>query len=88
MKKTEPIRLVRSRKPGAGRPLKHGEPTRSLRLRVPVSIPTELIGRITDLQALLDEWETEIDEHPPDRASNARYWHAKKMLNEIRALGF
>lgn len=88
MKKKEPIKLVRSRKPGGGRKPRYGEPTRPLSLRVPVSIPTELIAKIYDLQALLDSWEDEIAANPPDRTNNARYWHAKRLLEEIRSLGF
>jgi hypothetical protein len=39
--------LPRKRRPGTGRPPKHGEETRSI--RVPLSIPTELITNIPEL---------------------------------------
>jgi hypothetical protein len=76
----------RKRAPGGGRPPKHGEQTKSV--RVPVSVPTELISSIPELQAILDHWEAELTLNPPDRAKNARYWYAKQIVDEIRALGF
>jgi hypothetical protein len=42
--------LPRKRRPGAGRPSKHGEEMRSI--RVPLSIPTELITNIPELQVI------------------------------------
>jgi hypothetical protein len=49
--------LPRKRRPGAGRPPKHGEQTRSI--RVPLSIPTGLITNIFELQVIIDYWEKE-----------------------------
>jgi CxxC motif-containing protein (DUF1111 family) len=43
--------LPRKRRPGAGRPPKHGEETRSI--RVSLSIPTELITNISELQVIV-----------------------------------
>ena len=69
----------RKRAPGAGRPPKHGEETRSI--RVPVSVPTELCTAIPELQAILDSWEARLEDTP-------RYYYLKQMLDEIRALGY
>ena len=73
----------RQRKPGAGRPPKHGEPTRSV--RVPMSVPTELISSIPDLQQVLDYWE---DECATALENSARHHFLKQCLEEIRNLGF
>ncbi len=72
----------RKRKAGAGRPTKHGEVTRSV--RVPVSVPTELISSIPELQAVLDHWESECVSNP----DSARHYFLKQALDEIRALGY
>lgn len=73
-------------RPGAGQPTKYGGPTRTT--RVPVHLSSEKIAALMELEALLDYWEDELTAHPPDRQTNARYWHAARMLGEIRALGF
>ncbi len=70
------------RAPGAGRPKKYGEDTRSI--RVPVSITTEQIIAIADLQVILDHWEQEAKANP----DGARYYFLKQMIAEIRALGY
>lgn len=70
------------RAPGAGRPKKYGEDTRSL--RVPVSITTEQIMGIADLQMVLDHWEAEVRSNP----DNPRHYFLKQMIDEIRALGY
>lgn len=72
----------RKRKPGAGRPAKHGETTRSI--RVPLSIPTEQITSIPELQTVLDHWENKCAENP----DSARHYFLKQALDEIRALGY
>lgn len=72
----------RKRKSGGGRPPKHGEATRSI--RVPVSVPTELCSAIPELQAILDTWESECLKNP----DAVRYYFLKQALEEIRALGF
>ena len=72
----------RKRRPGAGRPTKHGEETRSI--RVPVSIPTEQISSIPELQVILDYWQTRCNENP----ESARHHFLRQMIDEIRALGF
>lgn len=77
---------VRSRRPGAGRPPKHGEVTRSL--KVPMSVSAEEISAIPELRAILDHWEGQVRANPPDRGKNARYWYLAQALDEIRALGF
>ena len=76
----------RKRAPGGGRPPKHGEPTRSL--KVPLSVSAEQISSIPELIAILDHWEEELFLNPPDRSNNARYYYLKQALDEIRALGF
>jgi len=73
----------RKRRPGGGRPTKHGEPTRSI--RVPISISTELITSIPDLQRIIDHWE---DECEAAGENSARHYFLKQCLSEIRALGF
>lgn len=72
----------RKRRPGGGRPAKHGETTRSI--RVPLSIPTELITSIPELQIVLDHWESKCAENP----DSARHYFLRQALDEIRALGF
>lgn len=88
MPRKEPIKLVRSRRPGGGRPYKYGEPTRLLTVRVPYSIPVNFVEKILDLRECLDHWEAEIEAHPPSRTANARYWHVKRAIEDIRRLGF
>ena len=73
----------RKRRPGAGRPTKHGEPTRSV--RVPISVTTELISSIPNLQRILDHWE---DECLAAGENSARHHFLKQCLEEIRSLGF
>jgi hypothetical protein len=72
----------RQRKPGGGRPAKHGEQTRSI--KVPLSIPTELVTSIPDLQVILDHWEEKCLENP----DSTRHYFLRQALEEIRALGF
>jgi hypothetical protein len=72
----------RKRKPGGGRPAKHGETTRSI--RVPLSIPTEQITSIPELQTILNTWEERCIANP----EGSRYYFLKEMIDEIRALGF
>ena len=72
----------RKRKEGGGRPKKHGEATRSV--RVPNSVPTELISSIPELGTILDHWEDECESNP----ESARHYYLRKMLDEVRALGF
>jgi hypothetical protein len=56
--------------------------------RLPLDIERDLLERIPKLRDILDHWEGEIAANPPSRTSNARYWYAKQMLDEIRELGF
>lgn len=72
----------RKRRSGAGRPPKHGEETRSV--RVPVSVPAELVSSIPELQAILDSWE----ERALVNQSSERYYFLRQMIDEVRALGF
>jgi hypothetical protein len=72
----------RKRAPGAGRPTKHGEPTRSI--RVPMSITTAHITSLPELQRIIDHWEDECVANP----GSVRYQFLKKALEEIRALGY
>jgi hypothetical protein len=74
--------LPRKRRPGAGRPTKHGEQTRSI--RVPLSIPTELITNIPELQVIIDYWEKECRNNP----ESSRHYYLRKVLDEIRGLGY
>jgi hypothetical protein len=74
--------LPRKRRPGAGRPSKYGEETRSI--RVPLSIPTELITNIPELQVIIDYWEKECRDNP----ESSRHYYLRKMLDEIRGLGY
>ena len=75
---------------GGGRPKgstkSEGMPTHVV--RISVEIPKEVAQAIPSLRAILDHWESEIEKNPPTRTTNARYWYAKQMLEEIRALGF
>lgn len=72
----------RKRKEGGGRPKKHGEATRSV--RVPMSVETEVISAIPELRAILDHWEQDCINNP----DSARHYYLKKALDEIRALGY
>ncbi len=72
----------RKRRPGGGRPPKHGEATRSV--RIPNSVPTELISSIPELQAILDHW----DAHCAANPDSSRHYYLKQALDEIRALGY
>ncbi len=73
---------TRKRRSGGGRPPKHGEATRSV--RIPVSVETELISTIPELRAVLDHWENECATNP----ESARHYYLRKALDEIRALGY
>ena len=72
----------RKRAPGAGRPPKYGEQTRSI--RVPVSITTRQITSIHELQRIIDHWEDECVANP----DSVRYHFLRQMLEEIRTLGY
>ena len=72
----------RKRRVGGGRPTKHGEPTRSV--RIPISVATEQISSIPELRAILDHWENECVSNP----DSARHYYLRKALDEIRALGY
>jgi hypothetical protein len=72
----------RKRRVGGGRPPKHGEDTRSI--RVPLSVETEVISSIPELRAILDHWEQDCINNP----DSSRHYYLKKALDEIRALGF
>lgn len=72
----------RKRKEGGGRPKKHGEATKSV--RIPVSVATELVSAIPELRAILDHWEDECTANP----DSARHYYLRKALDEIRALGY
>ncbi len=72
----------RQRAPGAGRPPKHGQPTKSV--RIPQSVLTELVAEIPNLQAILDYWEDACGANP----NSARHYFLRQAINEIRALGF
>jgi hypothetical protein len=72
----------RKRAPGAGRPTKYGEQTRSI--RVPVSITTGQITSLPELQRIIDQWEDECMVNP----DSVRYHFLRKMLEEIRTLGY
>jgi hypothetical protein len=74
--------LPRNRRPRAGRLPKYGEKTRSI--RVPLSIPTELMTKIPVLQVIIDYWEKESKDNPV----STRYYYLRKMLDEIKALGY
>jgi hypothetical protein len=72
----------RKRAPGAGRPTKHGEATRSI--RVPVSISTGQITSLPELQRIIDHWEDECVANP----NSIRYHFLRQMLEEMRTLGY
>jgi hypothetical protein len=72
----------RKRKAGGGRPAKHGEATKSV--RIPVSVATELVSTIPELRAILDHWEDECLANP----DSSRHYFLRKALDEIRALGY
>jgi hypothetical protein len=72
----------RKRAPGAGRPPKHGEKTKPL--RVPMSVSASQVSSIPELQAILDHWETECAKNQ----NSARHYFLRQALDEIRALGF
>jgi hypothetical protein len=72
----------RKRAPGAGRPPKHGEETRSI--KVPMSVSTEQITSIPELQRIIDHWEDECAVNP----DSARHYWLRKAIDEIRALGY
>jgi hypothetical protein len=72
----------RKRAPGAGRPTKHGEATRSI--RVPVSISIRQITSLSELQRIIDHWENEYVANP----GSIRYHFLRQMLEEIRTLGY
>lgn len=70
------------RRPGGGRPRKYSEATRSL--RVGVSVSAEMVSSIPELQAILDTYEEMACANP----KSERYYFLKKMIDEIRALGY
>ena len=72
----------RKRAPGAGRPPKHGEETRSI--KVPMSVSTEQITSIPELQRIIDHWEDECAANP----DSARHYWLRKAIDEIRSLGY
>jgi hypothetical protein len=72
----------RKRRPGAGRPTKYGEPTRSI--RVPISITTAQITSLPELQRIIEHWEDECIANP----GSVRYQFLRQMLEEIRTLGY
>jgi len=72
----------RKRKSGGGRPPKHGEATRSV--RVPISVETEVVSAIPELRAVLDYWEQQCLSNP----ESSRHYFLRKAIDEIRALGF
>lgn len=72
----------RKRRPGAGRPTTHGEPTRSI--RVPMNITTAQITSLPELQRIIDHWEDECIANP----GSVRYQFLRQMLEEIRTLGY
>jgi hypothetical protein len=72
----------RKRAPGAGRPAKYGEQTRSI--RVPMSITTAQITSLPELQRIIDHWEDECVANP----GSVRYQFLRQMLEEIRSLGY
>jgi hypothetical protein len=72
----------RKRAPGAGRPPKYGEQTRSI--RIPMSISTKQITSIPELQRIIDHWEDECVANP----GSVRYQFLRQMLEEIRSLGY
>jgi len=74
--------LPRKQRTGAGRPPKHGEQTRSI--RVPLSIATGLITNIPKLQVIINYWEKECRNKP----ESSRHYYLRKMLDEIRGLGY
>jgi hypothetical protein len=73
----------RKRRPGAGRPTKHGEGTRSI--RVAMSISTELVSTIPNLQRVLDYWE---DDYTAAGENSARHHFLKQCLRKSEFLGF
>jgi hypothetical protein len=73
----------RKRRPGGGRPPKHGETTKSV--RVPVSVSTQLISSIPELQRILDHWEEQCIAAGDN---SARHHFLRQAIDEIRALGF
>lgn len=73
-------------RPGAGR--KSGVTIPTYVTRVPSDVDKELIDNLPQLKDLLNYWEEEIRANLPTRTSNPRYWKAKQMLDEIRALGY
>jgi hypothetical protein len=70
------------RRPGTGQPKKYGGETRVA--RVPKHLSQDKIIALVELEALLDTWEEEIVAN----TTSPRYYFAKKMLDEMRALGF
>lgn len=72
----------RKRRVGGGRPTKHGEATRSV--KVPLSVETEVISSIPELRAIIDHWEQDCIDNP----DSARHYYLRKALDEIRALGY
>lgn len=53
-------------------------------IRVPLSIPTELITNIPELQVTIDYWEKECMDNP----ESSRHYYLGKMLDEIRGLKY
>ena len=75
---------------GAGRPKgttkSDGMP--SYVTRLPLDVDSDLAERIPKLRDILDHWEAELVANPPTRSANPRNYNLKKMLDEIRELGF
>lgn len=76
----------RKRKVGAGRPSKHGEATRSI--RVPLSLSTDQITSLPELKALIDHWEDEMIAAKERGESMRTYEKLAKFIDEARALGY
>lgn len=53
-------------------------------IRVSTEVPKELAQAIPELRALIDHWEVECLASP----DSPRYYYLKKMIDEVRALGF
>ena len=79
-------------RPGAGRPKgkaragTYGEGVATKPVRVPVEIAgrlPEVLQNLEQLGELLSDWENEAS-----KSTSPRYDRAKKLLSEIRALGF
>lgn len=57
-------------------------------IRVAKAIDKDMIDNIPQLLELLAMWKEDLEAHPVTRTSNARYWKAQQLYQNIIDLGY